>query len=298
MGVSLYRLAERADSIQITEVEVKMHTNLLHVFRNTPLGRETLMQSLYFCRTLDVGLTIYIPDAVRFLMYFDHDAVQVDLDRSYLNTPETATERAIALAAEAGLKPQFLSPKNRTASDLPDIPTHFAFMCCPRSVSDLSSKIGLGYIGPKVRRIIRSADFPVLLTSPVFKPWKSVAVLFGGSDSALNALRSGIEVSRRSGYPLDLFVQLEQDEGYYEQRIREAGLEKSVARYCRDRYQFADGEFAHNLYNLPHDALVLSGAYGHGLIKNMLFGSKVELAQATLTNSMLVSGPNSKVSLN
>jgi hypothetical protein len=30
----------------------------------------------------------------------------------------------------------------------------------------------------------------------------------------------------------------------------------------------------------------------------MLFGSKVELAQATLTNSMLVSGPNSKVSLN
>lgn len=275
-----------------------MHANLLHVFRNTPLGRETLMQSLYFCSTLDVGLTIYIPDAVRFLMYFDHDAVQVDLDRSYLNEPETAKARALALAAEAGLKPRFLSTKNRTASNLPDIPTHFTVMCCPRSVSDLSSKIGLGYIGPKVRRIIRSADFPVLLTSPVFKPWKSVAVLFGGSESALNALRSGIEVSRRSGYPLDLFVQLEQDEGYYEHRIREAGLEKAVARYCRDRYQFADGEFTHNLYDLPHDALVLSGAYGHGLIKNMLFGSKVELAQATLTNSMLVSGPNSMVRLN
>ncbi len=275
-----------------------MHSNLLHVFRNTPLGRETLMQSLYFCRTVNVGLTIYIPDAVRFLMYFDRDAVQVDLDRSYLNEPETAAERARALAAEAGLKPRFLILKNHTASDLPDIPTHFAFMCCPRSVSDLSSKIGLGYIGPKVRRIIRSADFPVLLTSPVFKPWKSVAVLFGGSDSSVNALRSGIAVTRRSGYPLDLFIQQEQDATYYEQRIREAGLEKSIDRYVRHRYQFDNGEFIHNLYTLPHDALVISGAYGHGLIKNMLFGSKVELAQATLTNSMLVSGPHSRVSLN
>jgi len=33
-----------------------MHANLLHVFRNTPLGRETLMQSLYFCKTLDLEL--------------------------------------------------------------------------------------------------------------------------------------------------------------------------------------------------------------------------------------------------
>ena len=256
------------------------------------------MQSLYFCRSLDVGLTIYIPDAMRFMMYFDQDAVQVDLDRSYLNDPETASERALSLSSEAGLKPRLLRPKSHTASDLPDIPTHFAFMCCPRSVSDLTSKIGLGYIGPKVRRIIRSANFPVLLTSPVFKPWKSVAVLFGGSDSSLNALRSGIQVSKRSGYPLDLFIQLEQDAGYYDQRIREAGLEKPLARYCRDRYLFADGEFTHNLYALPHDALVLSGAYGHGLINNMLFGSKVEITQATLTNSMLVSGPHSKTHQN
>jgi len=275
-----------------------MGTNLFHVFRNTPLGRETLMQSIYFCRTLDLELTIYIPDAVRFLMYFDHNAVQVNLDRSYLKEPKTAADRALALTSEAGLKPRFLRPKNRTARELPDIPTHFAFMCCPRSVSDLSSKIGLGYIGPQVRRIIRSADFPVLLTPPVFKPWKSVAVLFGGSDSALNALRSGIQVAKRSGYPLDLFIQLEQKSEYYEQRIQEAGLEKAVARYCRDQYQFTDGEFTHNLYVLPHDALVFSGAYGHGLIKNMLFGSKAELVQATLTNSMLVSGPQSKVSLN
>lgn len=275
-----------------------MLANLFHVFRNTPLGRETLMQSIYFCRTLDLGLTIYIPDAVRFMMYFQHEAVQIDLDRSYLNDPETAAERARALAAENGLKPRFLHPKNRTASDLPDIPTHFAYMSCPRSVSDLSSKIGLGYIGPKVRRIIRTAGFPVLMTSPVFKPWKSIAVLFGGSESALNALRSGIQISKRSGYPLDLFIQLERDADYYESKIRDAGLEDALERHCRQRYQFSNGDFSHNLYALPHDALALTGAYGHGLINNLLFGSKMETAQNTLTNNMLVSGPQATVHLN
>jgi hypothetical protein len=243
-------------------------------------------------------LTVYIPDAVRFMMYFDHEAVQVDLDNSYLNDPDTAADRVSALADEAGLTPRFLHPNNRTASNLPDIPTIFTFMCCPRSISDLSSKIGLGYIGPKVRRIIRTAHFPVLMTSSVFKPWKSIAVLFGGSDSALRALRFGIELAKRSGFPLDLFIQLEKDQDFYDKRIQEAGLENAVGSYCRNRYQFEDGEFNHNLYHLPHDALVLSGAYGHGLIKNLLFGSKVEITQNTLTNTMLVSGPNTAVNLN
>lgn len=275
-----------------------MHTNLFHVYRNTPLGRETLMHSIYFCKTLDLELTVYIPEAVRFMLYFDHDAVQVNLDSSYLKDPETAEERVSALADEAGLKPRFLYPSNRTASNLPDIPTSFTFMCCPRSISDLSSKIGLGYIGPKVRRIIRTARFPVLMPTSVYKPWKSIAVLFGGSDSALNALRFGIELAQRSGFPMDLFIQLEKDQDFYAQRIREAGLEKAVDSCCRHRYQFEDGNFDLNLYHLPHDALVLSGAYGHGLITNLLFGSKVEVTQNTLTNSMLVSGPHTAVHLN
>lgn len=275
-----------------------MPSDLFHVYRNTPLGRETLMQSIYFCKMLDLGLTVYIPEATRFMMYFDHDAVQVDLDRSYLANPDTAAQRARALSAEAGLEPRFIQPKNRTASNLPDLPTHFDFMCCPRSVSDCTSKIGLGYIGPKVRRIIRAARFPVLLTSPVFKPWSSIAVLFGGSESALNALRRGIDFAERSGIPLDLFIQLEQPSDHYDLCIEAAGLDQRLSRCCRQRLEYAAGAFDHNLYNLPHDALVLSGAYGHGLLRNLLFGSKMEVAQTTLTNSMLVSGPQAAAWLN
>ena len=49
--------------------------------------------------------------------------------------------------------------------------------------------------------------------------------------------------------------------------------------------------------NLFHDALVLSGAYGHGLVKNLVFGSKMEIAQNALTNNMLVSGPHAAIHL-
>jgi hypothetical protein len=272
-----------------------MVPTLFHVFRNTPLGRETLMQSIYFCQALDIGLDIYIPDALSFMMYFDHEAVQVDLDRSYLTDPETAMERARTLSAEAGLQPRFLNPKYRTAGNLPDIPTHFQFMSCPRSVSDLSSKIGLGYIGPKVRRIIQSAPFPVLLTSPVFKAWKSVMVLFGGSANACLALASGMRIARRAGLPLDIFIQLERDEFYYHEQIHQAGLEKVLSDQVRQWHQFESGAFESNLYTIPHDALVLAGAYGHGLIKQILFGSKLEIVQSTMTNNMLLSGPSATV---
>jgi hypothetical protein len=274
-----------------------MVSNLLHVFRNTPLGRETLMQSIYFCKAIDIGLDIYIPDALSFMMYFDGEAVQVDLDRSYLTSPETAANRARSVTTAAGLQPRFLDPKHRTARDLPDIPTHYQFMSCPRSISDLSSKIGLGYIGPKVRRIIHSAPFPVLMTSPVFKAWKSITVLFGGSASACSALRAGIQIAQRSGLPLDMFIQMEREEFFYFEQIHDAGLEKSLDSQVRHWYWFEDGEFASNLYSVPHDALVLAGAYGHGLIKQLVFGSRLETVQATLTNNILVSGPRSMASM-
>lgn len=40
---------------------------LLHIFRNTPFGRETLLQSAYFCRRMQLPLYIYIPQFKNFL---------------------------------------------------------------------------------------------------------------------------------------------------------------------------------------------------------------------------------------
>jgi nucleotide-binding universal stress UspA family protein len=270
-----------------------MEDRLLHVFRNTPLGRETLLQSLYFCKTLGVVPHLYIPQSTQFLLYFDHDAVQVDLDGSYLMSPKTASLHAESRAQQSGVKCAYLVPKNYTASQLPDIPTNFNYMCCPRSIGDLSAKIGLGYIGPKVRRIVKSAAFPVLLSSMVFKPWKSIMVFYGGSQNANKALRWGLHLQHMSGYPLDMFTYTKNhDEDYFEQQLKDAGLLDAVRQNVRTWHQAGDGVLEDNLYAVPHDAFLVVGAYGHGLVKELLFGSKMETLQTWMPNNMLLIGPN------
>ena len=269
-----------------------MTPKLFHIFRNTPFGRETLLQSLYFCRTVGCLPEIYIPESTRFLMYFENDVTQVDLDSSYLTASDTARSHAEALVAEAELKASFLTPKNFTAHGLPDIPTHFDFMCCPRSISDLSSKIGLGHIGPRVRRIVQAARFPVLITSPVYKAWNSITVFFGGSKNALGALRLGLRIARQSGKPLKMFTQIEKgDADRYRKLVAEAGLFKEWERYGGEWLFFDKGNLEENLYNVDHDTLLVLGAYGHGLIKDIMFGSKMERIQSTLPNNMLIAGP-------
>ena len=266
---------------------------MLHIFRNTPIGREVLLQSMYFCESIGVHPVIYLPEFIKFLMYFEKDVVQIDLDDSYLIAPETARAHAVEIVRSQGLpEPDFIEPKNFTASTLPDIPVNFDFMCCPRTISDLSSKIGLGYIGPRVRRIVHSARFPVLIVGTVYKPWKSISVMFGGSANAINAFRLGIRISRLSGLPMDVYTQLgKYSSGYYKEIIQKNHLAREMEQYVRNWEAFDSGAFSVNLYNVPHDALVVMGAYGHGVIKEMLFGSMMEKVQSVLPNNLLIVGP-------
>ncbi len=269
-----------------------MNMQLLHIYRNTPIGRETLLQSLYFCKCLNATMVVYLPAHKKFLMYFDGDVVQIDLDDSYLSAPGSAAANAAALIEGSGVAARFLEPKAFTASTLPDITSDFDFMCCPRSISDLSSKIGLGYIGPRVRRIVNSAKFPVLLPSTVYKPWRSLAVFFGGSANAVNALKLGLRVSRLAAMPLRVYSYIENsDKTRLEQVIAENDLGGDMDT-CIDDWQFWNrGTFEDNLMALPHDALLVTGAFGHGVIRDIVFGSKMEKLQATMPNNMLIVGP-------
>ncbi|GAB6097318.1 hypothetical protein JCM14469_35720 [Desulfatiferula olefinivorans] len=274
-----------------------METRLFHIFRNTPLGRETLLQSLYFCAVTQAALVIYIPEYTKFLMYFENDVVQVDLDGSYLAAPETAKEHALELTGEAGIEPVFFVPKNYTASTLPDVPAEFDFMCCPRSISDLSSKISLGHIGSRVRRIIQSSHFPVLVTSPCYKEWTSITVFFGGSANSVKALELGLRLARRTGFPLDLFTQAEKGMGRkdYMARVADAGLATACDQWVRNWRVCDRKRFDENLYHVSHRSLLVLGAYGRGLVKDMLFESKMEIVQSVLSNNMLIVGPKYRV---
>ena len=269
-----------------------MQRRLLHIFRNTPLGRETLLQSVYFCKKVGLVLTIYIPEFTKFLMYFENEVVQVDLDHSYLTSSDTALSNASTIVEQGGLEAEFLDPKDFTSSSLPTMPTNFDYMSCPRSMSDRTSRIGFGHIGPKVRRLVNSAGFPVLMPSSTYKEWHSLAVFFGGSGNAVNALRLGFKISTACNIPMDIFTQVEKDlRDIYEEAIKESGLEGEVKNSVREWHRFEKGKFCDYLYEVPHDALVVLGAYGRGPIKQICLGSQTERIRCTITNNFLVVGP-------
>jgi nucleotide-binding universal stress UspA family protein len=263
-----------------------MDKPLLHVFRNTPMGRETLLLSVYLCRQLKLPLDIYLPKEKRFLFYFDSAAVQVDLDASYLSYPESARQRAEELMQGLG-QCRFIEAKSYTATELPDLPTGFSLMTCPRSMSDQTSRIGLGHIGPKVRRILLDAPFPIIIPSVVYKPWNSITVLYGGSPTAAEAVKLALRFQQRCQRPLQIVSIGERTE--LEQMLREQGLLEQV-RGCDWQVHPGDS-LAEHLYGIPHDALVVLGAYAHGPIRS-LFGSTMELVQSQLPQSLVVVGPN------
>ncbi|OPX40587.1 MAG: universal stress protein [Thermoplasmata archaeon] len=270
-----------------------MKNQLLHIFRNTPFGRETFLQSIYFCKMTGLHLKVFIPRHLQFLMYFSREVVTVDLDKSFLRSPETAKQHAEDLIRETGVDASFLEPKRFTASTLPDIPVDFGFMTCPRTISDLSSKVGLGYIGPRVRAIIKNAAFPVLIPTAVYKEWKHIVVLFGGSANALNAFRLGVKLQLLSGLPLNLFTYAEnKPKSYYEKILEEHDLFSGIQSGGVE-WQFVEkGHFREGLYEVSHDALVIAGAYGHGLIKEILFGNMMEEIQTILPNNLVIVGPH------
>jgi hypothetical protein len=272
-----------------------MSARLFHIFRNNPLGRETLLQSICFCEKVEASLVLYIPRHTKLLILFETKTVQVALDGSYLISPDTALMHANELIEKRGLRVDFLNSDHSGAAALPEIQPNFNFMTCPRSISDLSSKIGLGYLGPRVRRIVRLAQFPILLTSPAFKEWNSIAVFFGGSTNAVSALKLGFRISRVSGLPINVFTQTENtSRESYEKVIEKNNLENEMRRRINEWHIFEQGSLGENLYQVPHDALVVLGVSGHSLLKEIVFGSKMEKIQSTLPNNLLIVGPNYK----
>lgn len=82
-------------------------------------------------------------------------------------------------------------------------------MACPRVIKGLLNKIYPGQIGPIVRKIILNARFPVYLPSLIYKPWKSVLVMFGGSATSLKAAILGFKIASRAGVLYIFFTQNE-----------------------------------------------------------------------------------------
>jgi nucleotide-binding universal stress UspA family protein len=97
---------------------------------------------------------------------------------------------------------------------------------------------------------------------------------------------------------MDIYTLREKkSKGYYENIIKESDLAAPVSQFLRNWHYYEKSEFDAMLYDVPHDALMVLGAYGHGVIKDLLFGSKMEKIQSTVTNNLLITGPRCELSL-
>ena len=274
-----------------------MTRRMLHIFRNTPVGRETLLQSAYFCaRQPELRLHVYIPAQPRFQISFQDEDVLVHLDGSYLSYPATARAHAEQIVSTTGAAYEFYSPAERGAQDIPEIHADWTFMAVPRSITEHPNRIGLGHLGPKVRAIVKHAPFPILIPSPCCKPWQSVTTFFGGSPLGATSVRLGLTLAQQAGVPFAIFTQLNgTTRAQCEDTLRDARL---YDEFNADdgRWQTYDtGTLEENVYDVPHDGLVILGAAGQTLIRELIFGSKLEKIQAALPNPLLVLGPNVRI---
>ena len=271
-----------------------MQNQMFHVFRNSPLGRENLLQAAYFCeRQFGLSLNVYIPTHRRFLMRFGTSEVTVELDQSYVQYPTTS--RAHAEEILAGFKGghRFYTPSEMADTKLPLVPVDWQMMSCPRVISEQSSRIGLGHIGPKVRGIAKQAPFPVFIPGLAYKPWNRVTIFFGGSQLGAMAVKEGIAIARLARVPFAVLTHLADTT---REECEEAFVRMNVLEYMQGSdgqwRVFESGSFEENLYAVPHDSIVVVGAAGRRLMTELIFGSKLESIQAILPNPLVVVGPN------
>jgi len=274
-----------------------MKTTMLHIFRNSPLGRENLMQSAYFCKQQPgMSLVVYVPQTARFTMNPGGELVVVELDESYVRYPSTARQHVEELLAEFDCPFEFHTPSKHDKSHMPHLPGHWTMMACPRVITEHSSRLGLGHLGPKVRSLAKLSNFPIFIPSMSFKAWTNVTAFFGGSKLGAIVVKASLAIARLARVPLTVHTQLN--------GITREDCEKSLSAVgILDTLSDGDiqwrvcdeGTLDENLYAVSHDSLVLVGAAGHKLIRELVFGSKLEAIQSTLPNPLVILGPECRI---
>jgi hypothetical protein len=109
------------------------------------------------------------------------------------------------------------------------------------------------------------------------------------------ALRCAREISRRSKARLTIFTQVEGERSTYKHQLERAGLAEDLGEGRIEWLCFEDRDLRDNLYAVHSDALAVAGAHGHGVARDLVFGSKLELIQAELPNPIVIVGPSTVI---
>jgi len=262
---------------------------VLHVFRNTPQGRETLLGAAQLCRASRMQLHVYIPAEPRFTLQLDADLLEIPLDRSYNSDPDTARGHAEAALHTGGITPHWVEASHNLASTMPVVQGRFHVMSCPKSLSTPSpSPLPVG-LGSRVRRLVRSAPFPLLIPTAPHIPWNSVTVFFAGSQHAVRALLWARVIAESAGLPIQIITHDEPGAA----RDAERALESNdLLESLGPRWKVVDSpSFTSLLWEVPRESLVVAGAFGRTGVKAQILGSRTEAMIAHLPNPLFLVGP-------
>ncbi len=270
-----------------------MSRKLLHIFRNNPLGRENLLQSVYLCQKVpELELHVHFPEHTQCLLMLETGVLTLDLDVTYTKFRETAEQRATEILSKSSVLWHKVVPEKFTSAGLDQLPGDWDVLACPRVISESLHRIGLGRLGRKVRSLIQLATFPVFIPSLCERRWDQVVGFFGGSDLALRAVKQALSLAEQVDVPVTIFTQRdEHHEVNYRERLEQTGVLEWLNRLGGRWVVWNGRAMEENLWDVPPSALAVVGAADSSPVREFFFGSKFELIQRTLPNPLLVIGP-------
>ena len=271
-----------------------MTLKVFHIYRNTPLGRETLLQAADFTKKVGGNLGVYVPEFDRLLLHFGSNAIEIRLDKSYLFAPESAGKKLSESLKVIGVKADLVSIKSQPASNLPRLSSNFDIISLPRVMIEQQGRLNLAAVGSGVRQLVKNSHAPAIIAPGRFHDWSDILVLFGGSSYSVTALKWGIELAKQTALPLKVLTIVEKGKNRddYEKSLRNEFKDDGTAPEWQ---LMASSSKTSLLDEIERSSLVVMGAYGHGRIRSRLFGSTTELVQRNTANLIMLIGQNCRL---
>jgi len=268
--------------------------NIFHIYRNTPLGRETLLQAADFTKKVGGTLNVYVSEFDRLLLHFGPNAIEIRLDKSYLFAPESSEKKLKENLDAIGVKADRVSIKSQPASNLPRLSSNFDIVSLPRVMVEQQGRLNLAAVGSGVRQLVKHSHAPAIIAPGRFHDWSDILVLFGGSAYSVAALKWGVELAKQTTLPLRVLTIVEKGKGRedYEMILRKEVGDGTAASQCK----FMESSTKTSLLDeIERSSLVVMGAYGHGQIRSRFFGSTTELVQRNTANLIMLIGQNCRL---
>ena len=265
---------------------------VLHVFRNTPIGRETLLGALHLCSMTGMQLYLYRPHTPRFTLQFADELIEIPLDASFIRDQRTARRHAEELAAQKRTVIHWVDTHHQLASTMPVIRDDFDLITSPHSIGGPGQDGSAAFVGSGVRRLIRTAHHPVVILPAPLVEWDQISVFFAGSSHAVCALAWARALSKAAGVPYQV---LTHDEGKAVANASKALEANGWLKEVQPHWHILPkGSFENNLWEVPRTSLVVAGAFGSSGVKARLFGSRTELLLSSLVTPFFLVGPNAR----